>query len=91
MDIVREEVNEGILNNTPQNRKGEVSISLFDAIAIILCVFPVFIAMIGLENYYLKPFFIWVDFRIEEVDEEEQELRDGFGITVIRLEEIIDH
>ena len=51
-------------------------------------IFPVLHAEIGLGNYLLNSFFDWVDYRIEEVTEEERQKKQQFAPIQKKLNEM---
>ena len=58
-----------------QERKGCVDPPLFDCVPIESYAFPILHVMIGVGNDILKDFFRWVDWKIEEISEEEIKAR----------------
>jgi hypothetical protein len=86
MDAVRKSIYNGTIADEPENRKGCVDIGLFDEVEVNQYIFPVLHAEIGLGNFLLKLFFEWVDFKIEEVSEEEREKNNHFEVIVSEME-----
>ena len=67
----REKLRTKELENTASNRKGVVDVELLDAIDVNKYIYPILHSEIGLGNYILNSFFEWVDYRVENVTEEE--------------------
>ena len=88
MDEVRESIYNGELSNDVNSRRGCVDVPLFDDVEINQFIFPVLHAEIGIGNYLLNLFFEWVDFKIEQVTEEEMKLKNDFEFIVSELEVI---
>jgi hypothetical protein len=86
MDAVRELIYNGTIADEPGNRKGCVNIGLFDKVEVNQYIFPVLHAEIGLGNFLLELFFEWVDFKIEEMSEEEREKKNDFEVVVSEME-----
>jgi hypothetical protein len=87
MDEIRERIYGGTLADEPGNRRGCVEIGLFDDVEVSQYIFPVLHAEIGLGNYLLKSFFEWVDFKIEEVSEEERNSKNDFEVIMLEMED----
>ena len=88
MDNVRKRIENGDIEDNPSNRKGCVSVPLFNNIGIENYIFPVLHCEIGLGNYLLNSFFDWVDFRIEDTTIKEREMKNDFEIIVTEIEEL---
>ena len=86
MRDILEQLNCGILQDTPRNRKGIVQLQLFDCIPLKQYILPVLHSEIGLGNGMLNSFMKWVDLRIEEVMEDESEIRKRYSDAVQLLE-----
>ena len=56
-----------------QNRKGVADVELLPTVEIQQYIYPILHAEIGLGNYILNSFFAWVDYRIENITEEEMD------------------
>ena len=63
------------MEHKTQERKGCVDPPLFDCVPIESYAFPILHVMIGVRNDILKDFFRWVDWKIEEISEEEIKAR----------------
>ena len=79
MRLIRERIFNKEIPNTSSNKKGCVAIELFNKIEIANYVHPVLHAEIGIGNYFLNSFFEWIDYRVEEIGEEEREKRNLHG------------
>ena len=88
MDDLREAIYNGEINDEAKNRKGCVDIRLFDKMKIDNFIFPVLHAEIGLGNSLINSFFDWVDYRIEEVTEEERQKKQQFAPIQKKLNEM---
>lgn len=73
MRDLREKILTNEVSATSQNRKGVVDVELLPAVEIKQYIYPILHAEIGLGNYILNSFFSWVDYRIENVTEEEMD------------------
>ena len=73
MRDLREKILTNEVNVTSQNRKGVVDVELLPTVEIQQYIYPILHAEIGLGNYILNSFFVWVDYRIENVTEEEMD------------------
>ena len=71
MRDLREKILTNEIEATAQNRKGVVDVELLPSISIQQYIYPILHAEIGLGNYILNSFFTWVDYRIEDISEEE--------------------
>jgi hypothetical protein len=68
---LRRQLDEGEIARNPQSVKGVTDPLLFDSVEIRNYIFSVLHAEIGVGNKVLASFFDWVDFRIEDISEEE--------------------
>ena len=71
MRDLREKLLTDEVNVKSQNRKGVVDVELLPTEEIQPYIYPILYAEIGLDNYILNSFFAWVEYRIENVTEEE--------------------
>ena len=67
MNALREKLNMYEITDTPMNRKGVVDVILFESVSIRLYIYPILHSEIGLGNFVLNSFFLWVNYRIENV------------------------
>ena len=87
MSTLREQLYTNEVKDEPNNRKGVRDIVLMDSIDIHQYVFPILHAEIGLGNYLLNQVMDWIDYRIENVPDEELEKRENYASLLIGLEE----
>ena len=88
MGELREKLYNKEIRNIASNRKGCTDTELFDCIEIWLYIYPILHSEIGLGNYVLNSFFNWIDFRIEDVTQEEKDVRKDFGMVMVEIEGI---
>ena len=82
-------MNGGMVEDIPSNRRGVVDLPLFSDVQPSQYVFPILHTEIGLGNSLLKSFFKWVDYRVEQVSEEEVERRNELASTTRDYDEYI--
>lgn len=78
MKQVRDDIADGVLTNTPNNKKGCVDEPLINCIEPIIYIPPILHIMIGMVNKLLDKFFKWVDCMVEEIPVMERNLRKDF-------------
>ena len=88
MNEVRERMVNGDLPDTSENRKGVVDVELLSTVEVEDYVFPILHCEIGLGNYMLNSFLDWIDYRVENVTEEELEKRNEYSGLLIDLDEL---
>ena len=86
MNALREKLNMYEITDTPMNRKGVVDVILFESVSIRLYIYSILHSEIGLGNFVLNLFFLWVDYRIENITEEEIEKRQLFATLITDVE-----
>ena len=85
MKQVRDDIADGVLTNTSNNKKGCVDEPLINCIEPISYIPPILHIMIGMLNKALDECFKWVDCMVEEILVKERSLRNEFTNANNRL------
>ena len=86
MRELRASIENGNVDDIPQNRKGCTKEPLFPCVPVERYIYPPLHSQIGTGNMFLTCFFDWVDYRIEEVTEVEMQKRIQYSRTASELE-----